>query len=145
MTDCPTCNGKGQVDINLAQSKFIRDQYEREIIQYIRSNHIFQRPSCLICVEKHVGEAMETYQELLKLENSGLDTREAKINWKLNHLSIIGSFRLAADESEKFPVLHEVLVASRRTYHYYHLEPNWQRIAEEILKAEEDLKKEAVQ
>lgn len=142
MSECPTCNGKGQLDINLSSTKFIRDQLDREIVRYLRQNHIFQRPSCLICVEKHVGEAMEAYQELLKFENSGLDTREAKINWKLNHLSIIGSFRLAADESEKFPILHEILVSSRRAYHYYHLEPNWRRIAEEILNAEEKQKEE---
>lgn len=143
MTTCPTCSGHGKINhanFERREHSSMRNIFDNQIAQYMRENNIFKRRSCLICVEKHVGEAREYYKEMLKFQNSGKDDLEARISWEENHIAIIGSLGLAIEESQTTPDLQLKLIASRRTYQYEHVEPNWREIIIEILKVKEQEK-----
>lgn len=139
MTPCPACNGKGTIDNAQFERRdpFARHRFEDGIMQYIRSNHLFKRESCLLCVEKHVGAAREYYREMLKAAGSGNSSGDAKISVELNHLSVIGQLTLAMEEAEDYTELFDLLKATERIYRYEHIEPNWSEIALKIIAVKE--------
>lgn len=137
MTNCPTCSGRGKVDIDMDYNRRFRDKYDHEIMLYIRSNPNFRRESCFMCVEKHVSAAMQYHAELRKAQNSGTADGQAQINIYQNYLSILGELNLAAEEAEQWQDLHTMLQACERTLRYDHIFPNWNNLLAEMLKVKE--------
>lgn len=139
MINCPACNGKGTIDSVQFERRdpFAHRRFDDGMMQYIRSNHLFKRESCILCVEKHIGAAREYYREMLKAAGSGNSSGDAKISVELNHLSVIGQLALAMEEAEEYEELYELLKATERIYRYEHIEPNWSEIAIKILAVKE--------
>jgi hypothetical protein len=76
------------------------------------------RPSCLECVEKHLGAAFVIASEI----HDGY----------AYHLRFIGHLYEAEDESQEFMKLHERIRAARKSYHREGNIPDWEILAQEI-------------
>jgi SPP1 gp7 family putative phage head morphogenesis protein len=73
------------------------------------------RPSCLHCVEKHLGAAMVLMGE----ERDGYEYR----------LRIIGHLHEAEDEAQEYDELHEAIRDARKKYQDKDEIPDWERLA----------------
>jgi hypothetical protein len=73
------------------------------------------RPSCLECVEKHLGAALVLMTE----------TREGYAH----RLRAIGHLHEAADESQEWPDLHAAIRRARKAYQASGTIPDWNRLA----------------
>ncbi len=117
---CPTCGARRQME-----------HFNDRIVDFLRQNHITRRDSCILCVEKHIGYAKALYRELLTLN------RDVKGSIELNHLEIIGELRAATEEAQEYAELFAFLLDTERQYRYEGLEPDWNAIANHILKIKE--------
>ncbi len=81
------------------------------------------RPSCLECVEKHLGAAMVLASEI----HAGY----------AYHLRFVGHLHEAEEESQEWPVLFELIRQSRKRYQTKNQMPDWDRIAQEVAAAKE--------
>lgn len=84
-----------------------------------RTEYDPMRPSCLYCVEKHVGAA---YVLIV----------EARGEHPFHRIVAIGHLFEAADEAQQWPALHALLHEARRAYQYEDRAPDWTAIAEAI-------------
>ena len=76
------------------------------------------RPSCLECVEKHLGAAMVILSEV----HDGYAYR----------LRMIGHLFEAEDESQQWPELHSLIRRSRKMLQKDGIAPDWELLAQEI-------------
>ena len=79
------------------------------------------RPSCLECVEKHLGAAMVILSEI----HVGYAYR----------LQFIGHLNEAAEESQQWPQLHEMVRKARKAYQRNGVIPDWESLAQEVANA----------
>jgi hypothetical protein len=77
------------------------------------------RPSCLECVEKHLGAAFVIASEI----HDGYAYR----------LRFIGHLHEAEDESQEFLKLHEMIRSARKSYQREGTIPDWEILAQEIM------------
>jgi hypothetical protein len=84
------------------------------------------RPSCLHCVEKHVGAAMVLLAELSDLPDDEASRRQGFSR----RLRAIGHLFEAEDESQEWPELHAAIRAARKTYQADGTMPDWDTLAE---------------
>jgi hypothetical protein len=82
------------------------------------------RPSCLECVEKHLGAALVIASEI----HDGYTY----------HLQLIGHLHEAEDESQEFLKLHEMIRSARKTYQQEGIIPNWETLAQTLSEAKND-------
>jgi len=73
------------------------------------------RPSCIECVEKHLGAAMVLLAEI----HDGYAYR----------LQYIGHLYEAEDESQAWPQLHDLIRQSRKAYQQQGIVPDWELLA----------------
>lgn len=130
---CPVCQAQ-------RNRERIVNRFHDEIVNTFRSVSIVALDSCILCVQKHVSRAMTYYEEMLTAQGSGTADGRASVNLKINHLKVLGHLGCAIEESEEYEALHALLIKTERAYRYEALGPNWQQIAEEIIKVEESLK-----
>jgi hypothetical protein len=76
------------------------------------------RPSCLECVEKHLGAAMVMLSEI----HDGYAYR----------LQFVGHLHEAEDESQEWPPLHDLIRQSRKAWQQQGTVPDWERLAETL-------------
>jgi len=81
-----------------------------------RRSYTLTRPSCIECVEKHVGAALV----LLTEAREGYAYR----------LRAIGHLFEAEDESQEWPDLHAAIRAARKAYQAEGTMPTWETLAE---------------
>lgn len=81
------------------------------------------RPSCLECVEKHLGAACV----LLAETQDGYAYR----------LRAVGHLHEAEDESQQWPALHEMVRAARKAYQTQGAMPDWLKLQDQIEEAKE--------
>ena len=79
------------------------------------------RPSCHECVEKHLGAAMVLLSEI----HHGYEHR----------LRLIGHLHEAEEESQQWPLLHEMIRESRKAYQRDGVIPDWESLAREVQNA----------
>ena len=79
------------------------------------------RPSCLECVQKHLGAAMVLIDET----HDGYAYR----------LRAIGHLHEAADESQAWPELHIAIREARKAYQADGTVPDWEALGGEVLNA----------
>ena len=79
------------------------------------------RPSCVECVEKHLGAACV----LLAETQDGYAYR----------LRAVGHLHEAEDESQSWPALHEAVRAARKAYQTQGAMPDWQKLQDQIEEA----------
>jgi len=82
------------------------------------------RPSCIECVEKHLGAAMVLLAELNDLP----DDEAARRQGFSRRLRAIGHLFEAEDESQEWPELHAAIRAARKTYQADGTMPDWPAI-----------------
>jgi hypothetical protein len=68
-------------------------------------------PSCMECVEKHLGVAQVLAGEVF--------------DGHPGHLKLIGNLRLAEEHSQDWPALHDALREARRGYQSRRTMPDW--------------------
>ena len=134
---CQTCGAR--IDRERTMSRF-----ETDVLSFLRHNRFIRRDSCILCVQKHIGAAMQYYREMLNAKNSGTVSHTAVVNIKLNHLSIIGELQCAIDESMEYTELNEAIIQQERNYRYEGIEPNWEIIAALIVKYETSTNNEII-
>ena len=83
------------------------------------------RPSCLECVEKHLGAAYVLLTELNDLP----DDRRAQPGRFSRRLRAIGHLFEAEDESQAWPDLHDAIREARRAYQETGRIPNFDALA----------------
>lgn len=127
---CPVCGAKREREQRMSR-------YEMDILDFIRSNRLVKRDSCLLCVEGHIGHAYKLFKEMMGAKGSGKSDGTAAINLKLNHLEIIGDLRCAADEAEEYTDLFGAIKQQERQYRYEGIEPDWQYLAALIIEYEQ--------
>lgn len=127
---CPVCGARRDREQRMSR-------FESDILNYIRQNRLVKRDSCLLCVQKHVGRAMEYYKEMLTAKGSGTATGEATVNVMLNHLSILGHLGCAIEESDDYAEVQDALIEQERKYRYEGIEPDWRYIAALIVEYEQ--------
>jgi hypothetical protein len=76
------------------------------------------RPSCLECVEKHLGAAMVLIGEVL--------------NGYPHRLLAIGHLHEAEEESFDWPALRSLIRQARRRYQNHNAAPDWEAFSREI-------------
>ena len=77
-----------------------------------RRSYTPTRPSCIECVEKHLGSAMVLLSELNDLPDDEATRRQGFSR----RLRAIGHLFEAEDESQEWPELHAAIRASRKAY-----------------------------
>lgn len=127
---CPVCGARREREQRMSR-------FEMDILDFIRNNRLVKRDSCILCVQKHVGRAMEYYKELLTAKDSGTDDGTAAVNVKLNHLAIIGELGCAIDESDQYADLQAAIIEQERQYRYEGIEPDWEYLAALIVEYEQ--------
>lgn len=127
---CPVCSARRDREQRVAR-------FEHDILEYLRNSRIIKRDSCILCVQKHVGRAMEYYNEMLTAKNSGKMDGTAEINVMMNHLAILGHLGCAIEESDDYSDLQRALLEQERSYRYEGIEPDWRYIAALIIEYEQ--------
>ena len=89
-----------------------------------RRSYTPSRPSCIACVEKHLGAAYV----LLTEAREGYAYR----------LRAVGHLFEAEDESQQWPELHNAIRAARRAYQADGTMPDWAELEEVLGKARRD-------
>jgi len=84
------------------------------------------RPSCIHCVEKHIGAAYVLLTELNDLQ----DGRHREPGNLSRRLRAIGHLFEAEDESQRWPDLHSAIREARRVYQAEGVVPDWEALAE---------------
>lgn len=127
---CPVCGARREREQRMSR-------FEHDILDFIRQNRLVKRDSCILCVQKHVGKAMEYYKEMLTAKDSGTSDGTAAVNVKLNHLAIIGELGCAIDESDEYADLQAAILKQERQYRYEGIEPDWNYLAALIVEQEQ--------
>ncbi|NLX57768.1 MAG: hypothetical protein GXY74_01625 [Phycisphaerae bacterium] len=83
------------------------------------------RPSCVACVEKHLGAAYVLLAEI----NDMPDDRRAEPTSLSRRIRAIGHLFEAEDESQEWPELHNAIRNARRTYQIVGKIPDWEALA----------------
>lgn len=117
---CPTC---GQNSMRMAA-------FENQISTYLmeQNPNALAADSCILCVEKHIGDAMTLTKELMTASNSGTLKNgqiTSSVNAYRNHVEIIGNLCEAAKESVKWTKLHDAILKAERQYRYNGVIPEW--------------------
>lgn len=120
INSCPICGAANR------RSDAMRD-FDLQIIEFLRTNRITKRDSCIACVEKHFGYAKQLFAELISLKQSNGNPARGSV--ELNHIEIIGELRAATEESGDYAELYNALLEAERNYRYEGLEPDWLAIA----------------
>jgi len=100
-----------------------------------RRSYTPSRPSCIACVEKHLGAAYVLLTELNDLpdppssSSSGMASDEASRQGFSRRLRAIGHLFEAEDESQEWPELHAAIRQARKTYQADGTMPNWEALA----------------
>lgn len=131
-SNCPVCQAR-------KSREHIMNRFQDDILNTLRSVSVVSLDSCILCVQKHVSRAMTYYEEMLTAQDSGKEDGTAAVNIKINHLKVLGHLGCAIEESTEYTDLNKLLIDNERAYRYEALGPNWQQIAEEIIKVEESL------
>ena len=76
------------------------------------------RPSCMECVEKHLGAAMVVLAEI----HNGYAYR----------LQFIGHLHEAEDESQQWPLLHDLIRQARKAWQQQGIAPDWERLGKTL-------------
>lgn len=126
---CPVCGARHR------RTEFMRE-FDLQLIEFLRTNNITRRDSCITCVEKHIGYAKRLFAESLTLQDAPRGSIE------LNHLDIIGELRAATEEASEYETLYRTLLQAERDYRYEGLEPAWSKIAEMIVEVKSNSSKE---
>jgi len=84
------------------------------------------RPSCIACVEKHLGAAYVLLTELNDLP----DTPAERCQGFSRRLRAIGHLFEAEDESQEWPELHNAIRQARKTYQADGTMPDWAALAQ---------------
>lgn len=127
---CPVCGARREREQRMSR-------FEHDILDFIRQNRLVKRDSCILCVQKHVGKAMEYYKEMITAKDSGKADGTAAVNIKLNHLAIIGELGCAIDEADEFSDLQTAIQDQERAYRYEGVEPDWEYLAALIVEYEQ--------
>jgi hypothetical protein len=90
-----------------------------------RRSYTPTRPSCIHCVEKHVGAAYVLLAELNDLP----DDRRREPDSLSRRLRAIGHLFEAEDESQQWPDLHTAIREARRVYQAEGVVPDWDALA----------------
>lgn len=128
---CPICGARREREQRMSR-------FEHDIVHFLRTNRIVKRDSCIICVQKHIGKAMQYYNEMITAKGSGLADGTAAVNVKLNHLAIVGELGCAIDESDEYTELQNVIIEQERLYRYEGIEPDWKHLAALIIEQEKN-------
>ena len=128
--NCPVCGAKREREQRMSR-------FDSDILNYIRQNRLIKRDSCILCVQKHIGRAMEYYKEMLSAKGSGTADGDAAINVMLNHLAILGHLGCAIEESDDYADLQIAIIEQERQYRYEGIEPDWRYIAALIVEYEQ--------
>lgn len=115
----------------------VMSRFEADIVTHLRNQRFIRLDSCITCVQKHVGTAMQYYAEMLKAIDSGKPDGTARIDIKRNHLKVIGELNCAIDESAEYTDLQTALISAERAYRYEGIEPEWDTIAALIIEYED--------
>ncbi|MFB3893615.1 MAG: hypothetical protein ACE15C_16500 [Phycisphaerae bacterium] len=83
------------------------------------------RPSCIECVEKHLGAAYVLLAEL----NDMPEDRRAQPASLSRRLRAIGHLFEAEDESQQWPELHAAIREARKAYQASNTVPDWEALA----------------
>lgn len=126
-------------------SNFMR-RADSEILHYLwikdsSGSSPLDPKTCLLCIEKHVGDAMTLYKELITATESYRSSSEGKVQLYRNHLEIIGNLCEAYKESQDFQELHDSILISERNYRYEGIEPDWNKIMDLMLKEKDKISK----
>lgn len=131
---CPACGAaRGRIE-------FMR-RTEESLSRFLLEQNAdaLNADSCILCVEKHIGDAVTLTKELLAAAGSGKTVEPGKVtasvNVYRNHLEIIGNLCEAYKESRAWPELHELLKQSERAYRYEGLIPDWNNILALMIEA----------
>ena len=128
---CPTCGARRYDEMTM-------HRFHAGIVDFLRERRVVKYDSCILCVKKHIGCAMTLHDEMMNAKGSGNAEGTAKVNLWMDELKLIGNLQAAMDESEDFPELHEQIKVDERAYRYEGIGPNWQKIAELIVKYSPD-------
>ncbi len=90
-----------------------------------RDGYTPTRPSCIECVEKHLGAAYVLLTEL----NDMPDDKAAQSGGFSRRLRAIGHLFEAEDESQEWPELHAAIREARRAYQASGVMPQWESLA----------------
>jgi len=82
------------------------------------------RPSCIQCVEKHLGAAYVLLTELNDLPDDEVSRRQGFSR----RLRAIGHLFEAEDESQEWPDLHNAIREARKAYQADGTMPDWDRL-----------------
>ena len=91
-----------------------------------RGGYTPARPSCIECVEKHLGAAYVLLAELNDLP----DDRRVQPTNLSRRLRAIGHLFEAEDESQQWSDLHAAIREARRAYQAEGTLPDWEALAE---------------
>jgi hypothetical protein len=95
-----------------------------------RGGYTPARPSCMECVEKHLGAAYVLLAEL----NDMPDDRRAQPASLSRRLRAIGHFFEAEDESQQWPDLHAAIREARKAYQAEASLPDWEALADAVVR-----------
>ena len=90
-----------------------------------QSVETISRPSCLECVEKHIGAAMVILSEI----HAGY----------AYHLRFVGHLHEAEEESQQWPKLFELIRHARKEYQTKNRLPDWENLVQEIAAVKGDM------
>lgn len=136
---CPKC---GHSTIGMSRMRSFENSISNFLLTLNASgSSSLDAKTCLMCIEKHIGDAMTLYKELITADGSGNNSGEASVNTYRNHLEIIGNLCEAYKESTDFIELHDLILISERNYRYEGIEPDWNRIMELMLKEKNKISK----
>lgn len=127
---CPVCGAR-------RERERVMSRFETDIIKHLRNQRFIRLDSCIICVKKHVGTAMQYHAEMLKAIDSGKADGTARIDIERNHLKVIGELNCAIDESAEYTDLQAALISAERAYRYEGTEPDWDAITALIIEYED--------
>lgn len=100
-----------------------------------RRSYTPSRPSCIECVEKHLGAAYVLLTELNDLP----DDRHTEPPNLSRRLRAIGHLFEAEDESQEWPGLHAAIRQARKAYQSDGTMPDWNVLAELISEVARDI------
>jgi len=89
-----------------------------------RRSYTPSRPSCIECVEKHLGAAYVLLTELNDLPDTPAERRQGFSR----RLRAIGHLFEAEDESQQWPELHNAIRQARRAYQADGVIPDWEAL-----------------
>ena len=90
-----------------------------------RRSYTPSRPSCIECVEKHLGAAYVLLTEARDLPAGQAGLSAGQAGGYAYRLRAVGHFFEAEDESQEWPELHAAIRAARKAYQADGTMPDW--------------------